>query len=58
MFIHSDNDPYCPLEHAEYLAKSAGGKLIIKKGQGHFNLEKGKQHRQFPLLLELLEPKG
>lgn len=21
IFIHSDNDPYCPLDHAEYLAK-------------------------------------
>lgn len=39
-FFHSDNDPYCPLEGAEYLAKQVNGKLIIKKGQGHFSGEK------------------
>lgn len=37
VFIHSDNDPYCPLEHAEYLSQQLGGKLIVKKGQGHFS---------------------
>jgi predicted alpha/beta hydrolase family esterase len=25
VFIHSDNDPYCPLEHAQYLSKEVGG---------------------------------
>lgn len=57
IFIHSDNDPYCPLSHAKYLARKTGGKLIIKKGQGHFNLEKSKQYKRFPLLLKLLEKK-
>lgn len=57
IFIHSDNDPYCPLEHAKYLAKKLGGKLIIKKGQGHFNLEKGEEYKQFPFILELLGEK-
>jgi hypothetical protein len=37
IFIHSDNDPYCPLEHAEYLSKKLNGKLILIKGQGHFS---------------------
>jgi hypothetical protein len=55
IFIHSDNDPYCPLDHAKYLAKKTGGKLIVKKGQGHFNLETGEKYKQFPLILELLE---
>lgn len=58
IFIHSDNDPYCPLDHAKYLSKKLGGKLIIKKGQGHFNLEKGKEYRQFPFILKLLESKA
>jgi len=37
VFIHSDNDPYCPLEHAEYLSQKLNGKLILVKGQGHFS---------------------
>ncbi len=54
IFIHSDNDPYCPLEHAQYLSKQLGGELIVKKGQGHFNLEKGSEYKEFPLLLEII----
>lgn len=37
IFIHSDNDPYCPLEHAKYLAGTVGGKLILIPGAGHFS---------------------
>lgn len=54
IFIHSDNDPYCPLEHAKYLANQLNGELIIKPGQGHFNLQASPNYTQFPLLLELL----
>ena len=54
IFIHSGNDPYCPLEGAKYLAEKVGGELIIKKGQGHFNLEASPNYRQFPSLLELI----
>jgi predicted alpha/beta hydrolase family esterase len=55
IFIHSDNDPYCPLEHPKYLSEQVGGELIIKPGQGHFNTEMGNQYRQFPELLEIIE---
>jgi hypothetical protein len=37
IFIHSDDDPYCPLDHAKYLAEKLAGKLIIKNNQGHFS---------------------
>lgn len=53
--IHSDNDPYCPLEHAEFLTQQLGGKLIVQPGQQHFSINKGgEQYRQFPLILEVL----
>ena len=55
VFIHSDNDPYVPLEHAQYLAEQVGGELIVKSGQGHFNTELSEQYRAFPELLELIE---
>jgi hypothetical protein len=54
IFIHSDNDPYCPLEYAQYLSNKLDGELIVKKGQEHFNLEKGPEYKEFPLLLNLL----
>ena len=56
VFIHSDNDPYCPLEHAEYLAKELDGELVIKEGQKHFSVGTfGEEYRKFPFLLELIE---
>ena len=54
IFIHSDNDPYCPLEHAEFLSNKLNGKLIIKKGQKHFNLEQDPKYKRFPFLLKIL----
>lgn len=52
VLYHSDNDPYVPLSHAQYLKEELDAELIIKKGQGHFNLEVGPQYKQFPKLLE------
>lgn len=54
IFIHSDNDPYSPIEHAEYLAEQTGGKLITFEEQGHFNTEQSPQYKQFPQLLDII----
>jgi predicted alpha/beta hydrolase family esterase len=55
VFIHSDNDPYCPLEHAQFLATKIDGKLIIKEGQKHFSVGTfGEEYKKFPFLLELI----
>ncbi|OYW43792.1 hypothetical protein B7Z28_00665 [Candidatus Saccharibacteria bacterium 32-45-3] len=54
VFIHSDNDPYVPLEQAEYLAHELNGELIVKAGQGHFNTELSDLYEEFPMLLELI----
>jgi len=56
VFIHSDNDPYCPLEHAKFLAEKLGGELIIKEGQKHFSIGSfGEEYKKFLFLLELIE---
>ncbi len=55
IIIHSDNDPYGPLKDVKVLAQKLDAQLIIKKGQGHFNLEKGEEYRQFPFLSGLIE---
>lgn len=55
LFIHSDNDPYCPLEQAEYLARQVDGKLVVLSGQGHFNTESDPKYKAFPAILDLIE---
>lgn len=55
IFIHSDNDPYCPLDHAKYLSEKLNGELIILPGQQHFSVSTaGEKYRQFPQLLEAI----
>ncbi|MBI5151319.1 MAG: alpha/beta fold hydrolase [Candidatus Pacebacteria bacterium] len=54
-FLHSDNDPYCPLSQAEYLHAKIGGDLIVLQGQKHFSVGTfGEAYRQFPYLLHLI----
>lgn len=55
VFIHSDNDPYCPLEHAYYLSEKVNGKLIVIPKQFHFSIgTAGVKYKEFPELLELM----
>jgi hypothetical protein len=54
LFIHSDNDPYCPLDQAKYLASHVDGKLVVLEGQGHFNTESNPKFKAFPELLDLI----
>lgn len=55
VFIASDNDPYdCGERHAKVMHQNLGGKLIIKNGQGHFNLEVNPPYKEFPFLLTLI----
>ncbi|MDO8265407.1 MAG: alpha/beta hydrolase [Candidatus Saccharibacteria bacterium] len=54
VFVHSDNDPYCPLQQAEFLTEKTDGELIIFEGQGHFNLELGPQYKKFPEIIEII----
>ena len=55
LFIHSDNDPYVPLEQAQYVADNCKAEMVIIPNQGHFNLEKGPEYKEFPKLLELIK---
>jgi predicted alpha/beta hydrolase family esterase len=54
LFLHSDNDPYVPLEHAQDVASRSHGELIVIPEQGHFNLEYSDEYDTFPKLGELL----
>lgn len=55
-FVHSDNDKYlCGEENGKFFQKNLGGELILKHGQGHFNLEVSPSYKKFPMLLEIIE---
>jgi len=54
ILIHSDTDPYGPLEDAKYLSEQVNGKLVVLKGQGHFNTGSNPKYTKFPELLELI----
>ncbi len=55
IFIHSDNDPYCPLDGARYISEQCEGEFIIIEGQGHFNTEINPDYKQFPALLDIIK---
>ncbi len=54
LFIHSDDDPYCPLSHAEYLAEKTDGEPVVIPNSGHFNLEKSEKFKEFPQILSYI----
>jgi len=51
--IHSDNDPYVPLEKAEELAKNLGVSVILVEGGEHFQAQSG--FETFDMLLEKID---
>ena len=56
ILIHSDDDPFCPVEGAEYLANRLDGELVIEPGQKHFSIgTAGETYKEFPRLLEMVE---
>lgn len=55
VFIASDNDPYnCGEDQSKLLHSKLGGRVVIKKDQGHFNLEVGEKYKKFPEILEYI----
>jgi predicted alpha/beta hydrolase family esterase len=52
VLFYSDNDPYdCGLRHGEVISSKTGAELIVKKEEGHFNLEAGDKYKEFPEIL-------
>jgi predicted alpha/beta hydrolase family esterase len=52
IIFQSDDDPHVPLGDGKILSKVLNGEFVFIPNQGHFNLEKGPQYKQFPELLE------
>jgi len=54
LFVHSDTDPYVPLEQAKYVADNCKAELLVIPKQGHFNLEQSEGYKAFPKLVEIM----
>lgn len=55
LFVHSDNDPYCPLAGTEQLVQQTQGSLELLRGGRHFSTEDNPGFKEFPRLLELIQ---
>jgi predicted alpha/beta hydrolase family esterase len=57
IFIHSPDDPYCPIEDARWLCKQVGGEFIEIPGSKHFSVNLDPRFNKFPELIDLIKQK-
>jgi predicted alpha/beta hydrolase family esterase len=57
VFVHSDNDPFCPLEGAEYFVDALNAELKVLPGNDHFSYELNPKHNKLPELIDILQLK-
>jgi len=55
IFVHSKDDPYCPIEDARELCKNLAGEFIELDGMGHFTTKLDPRFSKFPELLEIIK---
>lgn len=55
--IHSDNDPHCPLEGAQWIAKRLGAEFIMLPKMGHFSAGLDERFKEFPELHSIIKDK-
>ena len=51
IFLHGDDDPYCPLQQAQWLADQTSSEIVIVTGGGHL----GQDYKELPELLKQLD---
>lgn len=55
LFVHGDDDPWCPQDGAEYLAKQVGSTVVLVPGGKHFSTSLDPAYSKFPQLIKILE---
>lgn len=50
-FVHGDDDKYCPVSQAKWLAEQTGSELHLIQNGGHL----GRQFKELPILLDLIK---
>jgi predicted alpha/beta hydrolase family esterase len=58
LFMHGEDDPWCPLEGAKNLAKKTDGELVAVSKSGHFSTSLDSKYTEFPELITELEARG
>lgn len=57
IFVHSKDDPTCPIEDAHWIYEKLGGDFIELDGMGHFVKRIDPKFNKFPELLEIIKSK-
>lgn len=57
IFIHSVDDPYCPIEQAEYLCEQTNGEMIRFDDMGHFSKALDPRFEKTPEILAIIKQK-
>ncbi len=57
LFVHGDDDPWCPIDDARDLCRQVEGDFIVVPGGKHFSTSLDPAYTSFPKLLEILEEK-
>ncbi len=55
LFVHGDDDPWCPLEGAKHLAELTDAELVVVPRGKHFSTSLDPAYTEFPKLLQILE---
>lgn len=55
LFLHSDDDPNCPLEGAQDLAKRTNAKIVVLPGLKHFSYRDDPRFLELPEILPLIK---
>ena len=53
-FVHSEDDPHCPLEQARYLAGELAAELVIFPDKKHFSVNTDPSFTKFPEILDII----
>lgn len=57
IFIHSADDPYCPIDDARWLSEQVNGEFIEMPGSKHFSYKLDPRFKEFPKLMEIIKQK-
>lgn len=55
LYIHGEDDPWCPLAGARNLSDQTNGELVVIPNGGHFSTTLDSRYTEFPELISILE---
>lgn len=55
LFVHAEDDPYCPVDQARWLAQETNSEIVLVPRGQHFSVGLDPNYAEFPRLIEILE---